>query len=502
MTASDPETTDPMASVPVRLVIGSVATLLLLAALDQTVVSTALPTIVSDLGGLEHLSWVVTSYILASTVAAPLYGKLGDLYGRKRMVYVSVGLFLLGSLLCGLAGSMGYLILARAVQGLGGGGLFVLALSVIGDVIPPNERGKVQGMFAAVFSLSSMIGPLIGGWFVEAFSWHWIFLVNLPLGLLAVIGFAVSFPAQGKRARHQIDWAGAATLSLTLASLTLLTALGGQSFAWSSIEAAALALTFLVSAVLFVRIEARATEPLLPLSLFRDNVFRNTSALGIVVGATMLGAVTFLPLYLQVARGVSPTVSGLMMAPMMIGIVSATTVAGRYMRGTGRYRLLTVWGMALIGVGGMILAQLAVTTPLWVFAGMLVFYGFAMGLIFPVLTTAVQNAVPRPVLGTATAAGVMFRQIGGSLAVALFGAILTARLATGRAVGVTITPEMGPQTINTLPPETRATIAELLVSGLTPIYWIVAGLGLIGVLFAVRLQDIPLANRMAPQATD
>ena len=495
-----PETENPAHNGSVRLVIASVATLLLLAALDQTVVSTALPTIVADLGGIEHLSWVVTAYILASTVAAPLYGKLGDLYGRRAMVFVSVGLFLLGSLLCGIADSMTFLIVARAVQGLGGGGLFVLALSVVGDVLSAAERGKVQGMFAAVFSVSSMIGPLISGWFVEQFSWHWIFLINVPLGILAVIGFAASFPAHVVTHKHRIDWAGAAMLSISLAALTLLTALGGRSFAWTSIEAYGLGATSALALLAFVAIERRVAEPILPLDLFRENVFRNTSALSMLTGAAMLGAVTFLPIYLQIARGVTPMISGLLLAPMTVGIIGATTVAGRYMRGTGRYRVLPLAGMAFVALGAALLAQIAADTSIWVFSGMIVVFGFGMGLCFPVLTTAVQNAVPRKILGTATASGVMFRQIGGSLAVAVFGAMMTARLSSGFG-GMPVSAELGPQAIAHMPPEARAMIAGHVVDAIAPIYWVVAGLAVLGVGFAVFLKEIPLGRHTRPAPT-
>ena len=473
----------------VGLVIGSVATLLLLASLDQTIVSTALPTIVADLGGLDHLAWVVTAYLLTSTVVAPLYGKLGDLYGRRTMVFVSVGLFLLGSLLCGLAGSMEALIAARAVQGLGGGGLFVLALSVVGDVIPPRERGKVQGMFAAVFSVSSLVGPLIGGWFVQVASWHWIFLINLPIGILAFAGFAIGFEGRRSENRPRIDWAGAALLSVALASLTLLTSLGGQSFGWLSATAITLGAATLGATVAFVWVESRALEPILPLGLFRSNIFVVTSILGVVTGASMLAAIIFLPLYLQLAQGYSPLVSGLLLAPMTVGIIAATTVAGSTMRRSGRYRRLVVAGMALLVPAATGFWLLSVTTPLALFLAILVVYGFALGLMFPVLTTAVQNAVPRAQLGTATAAGVMFRQIGGSLAVAIFGAMLAARL--GFAQG----PEAAPGALAALDAATRTAIAETIVHALAPIYGIVAILGALGVVIAMRLVEVPLQGQ-------
>jgi EmrB/QacA subfamily drug resistance transporter len=483
-----------------RLVIGSVAVLLLLAALDQTIVSTALPTIVADLGGLDHLSWVVTAYILASTIVAPLYGKLGDLYGRRRMVFLSVALFLLGSTLCGLAQSMNFLIGARAVQGLGGGGLFVLVLSVIGDVVPPRERGKIQGVFAAVFSLSAVLGPLLGGWFVDAFSWHWIFFINLPLGALAMAGFAAGFSATSTRETHKIDWAGAATLTLVLGSLTLVTSLGGRSFGWSSWQALGLIGLCGSSLLAFIAIERRAAEPILPPALFSENVFLYTSIIGFITGASLFGAVTFLPLYLQIAKGISPTVSGLMLVPMTMGIVLTSTLAGQYMGRTGRYRILPMLGTVLIFIGALLLTQVARDTSTLVFSGSIAVLGLGLGCIFPVVTTAVQNAVPREMLGTATAAGVMFRQVGGSLAVAVFGAMFAGRMAMELGgAAVDLGGEIGPQMMETLSPEVQATVAGAVITALHPIYWVVAGLAVLGFGAALMLREIPLANRVVPK---
>lgn len=483
-----------------RLVIGSVAVLLLLAALDQTIVSTALPTIVADLGGLDHLSWVVTAYILASTIAAPLYGKLGDLYGRRVMVFISVGLFLLGSTLCGMAQSMGFLIGARALQGLGGGGLFVLALSVIGDVIPPRERGKIQGVFAAVFSLSSVLGPLLGGWFVDAFSWHWIFYINLPLGALAVAGFAAGFAATGKRATHKVDWAGAAALTVVLGSLTLVCSLGGRSFGWGSVQSLGLIGLCIAGLIAFVAIERRAAEPILPLELFGQNVFLFTSIIGFITGAALFGAVTFLPLYLQIAKGISPTVSGLMLVPMTLGIVISSTGAGQFMGRTGRYRVLPMIGMTLVLLAALLLTQLERDTSTLVFSGTIALLGLGLGNIFPVVTTAVQNAVPRAQLGTATAAGVMFRQVGGSLAVAVFGAMFAARMAG--ALGeqaAELGGEIGPQIIASLTPDQQTAVAGAVITALHPIYWVVAAMALIGLGVAQLLREVPLASRVVPQ---
>lgn len=485
----------------IRLVIASIGLLLLLASLDQTIVSTALPTIVADLGGLEHLSWVVTAYILSSTLVAPLYGKLGDLYGRRLMVFISVGLFLFGSALCGLAQSMGFLIFARALQGLGGGGLFVLALSVIGDVIPPQERGKIQGVFAAVFSASSVIGPLAGGWFVEVASWHWIFYINLPLGLIAIAGFAASFAANPERQKHRIDWAGAAALSVALGALTLVTSLGGTTLAWDAPLTLVLIALVPVATVAFLWIETRASEPVLPLDLFRINVFTVSGIIGFVTGAAMLGGLTFVPIYLQIAKGYTPTASGLMMIPMTLGILTSSTFAGRFMGRTGRYRRLPMAGTLLIAAGAAGLGMLSVSTPPALFCAVILVFGLGMGCIFPVVTTAVQNAVPRQQLGTATAAGVMFRQIGGSLAVAVFGAIFTARLAAGLGGNLRAAAggEIGPQTLAALPAEIRAQVAGVAVHAITPIYWIIVVLALIGFGFALILREVQLTNRMVPR---
>lgn len=491
----------PTSSGSIRLVIASIGLLLLLASLDQTIVSTALPTIVSDLGGLEHLSWVVTAYILSSTVVAPLYGKLGDLYGRRAMVFIAVGLFMAGSALCGFAGSMNFLIVARALQGLGGGGLFVLALSVVGDVIPAKDRGKVQGMFAAVFSISSVIGPLMGGWFVQAFSWHWIFFINIPLGLIAVAGFAASFAANPKRVSHKIDWTGAALLTVALGALTLVCALGGATLAWDGPLTLALIALVPVSAAAFLWVEARAAEPVLPLDLFKGNVFIVTSIIGFVTGAAMFGALTFLPMYLQISKGQTPTNSGLLLIPMTIGILSTSTVAGISMGRTGRYKRLPILGTSLMAAGAFLFTFLSVESSIAYFCAALFVFGLGMGCIFPVVTTAVQNAVPRQQMGTATAAGVMFRQIGGSLAVALFGAMFAARLAAGLGTGAEALGggRIGPQTLTTLPPEVQAKIGEVIAQAVTPIFWIIVGLALFGLVFSLFLKEVPLVNRMVPK---
>lgn len=494
----------PQRAKSVPLVIVSIAFLLLLASLDQTIVSTALPTIVADLGGLDHLSWVVTSYILASTISAPMYGKLGDLYGRRNIVVVSVSIFLLGSALCGLANSMWFLIASRALQGLGGGGLFVLALSVIGDVIPPRERGKLQAMFAVVFSLSSVTGPLIGGWFVDAFSWHWIFYINIPIGLASVIAFTLSFAPTGQRKQRQIDVWGALSLIIGLGGLTLLTSLGGRSFAWGSLESWVLGGLAIGGLVAFLWCETWAPEPILPLDLFRRNTFVVTSILGFITGACMFGAVTFLPMYLQVSKAISPTLSGLALVPLTAGILTSSTAAGRYMGRSGRYWILPLIGMGMLALGMLSLTRLAPDTNMWLFCIQIGIVGFGMGFIFPVVTTAVQNSVPHEQMGTATASGVLFRQVGGSLGVAVFGAIFAARVASdfaslgleldGSSEGIAISPAM----VADLPTELHGPLAALIAEATHPIYWIAAILGALGFITALFLKEERLKERGDP----
>ncbi|MCB1518316.1 MAG: MFS transporter [Hyphomicrobiaceae bacterium] len=490
----------------VGVVIASIAVLLLLASLDQTIVSTALPTIVADLGGVDHLSWVVTSYLLTSTIVAPIYGKLGDLYGRRIVVIVAIFLFLLGSALAGLATNMAFLIGARALQGLGGGGLFVLALSIIGDVIQPKDRGKVQGVFAGVFSLSSIAGPLLGGWFVDNLSWHWIFYVNLPLGIAAMVGFLVAFKAHPAHHDHRIDYAGAVTLMVSLASVVLFTSLGGNTFAWDS----PVILTMIASAVLFggafIFIERGASEPVLPLSLFKMNVFSVTSMIGFIAGVAMFGAVTFLPLYLQISKGVSPTVSGLMLLPLMAGIMLSSTISGQFMTRTGKYKILPNVGTLILATGLFSLSTLQPDTNDWVIWGFMVLVGLGMGTIFPVVTTAVQNAVPRQIMGAATAAGIMFRQIGGSLGVALFGAMFSANLREQFAgipgASGDMAAHINGAMLASLPPQVHELVTNGVVTALHPIFQLAGACALAGFVVSLFLEEIELKNRKLPKEAE
>lgn len=496
---SDSRAEAPVAPTSVGVVIASVAVLLLLASLDQTIVATALPTIVADLGGVEHLSWVVTAYLLSSTVVAPIYGKLGDLYGRRVVVISAIALFLFGSALSGFAQSMVFLIIARTIQGLGGGGLFVLALSIIGDVIPPRDRGKIQGVFAGVFSLSSVAGPLLGGWFVDNLSWHWIFFINLPLGVVALFGFALAFKAHPRTVRHDIDYAGAALLMISLSALVLFTSLGGRTLAWTAPEILVLVAVAAIGLLGFLFVEARAREAILPLGLFRLNVFTVLSLVGFVMGVAMMGTVTFVPLYLQVARGVSPTASGLQMLPMILGILTSSMVSGQLITRTGHYRWIPVGGMAVLVVGLVLLSTLAVDTAYPAIWAIFLVTGLGLGSIMPVVTTAIQNAAPREMLGAATASGILFRQVGGSLGVALFGALFASGLTSGLSGfqgGGDLLAEISPQMLDTLPPALHAAAAGAVVDALRPVFLVGAVVALCGLVVALFLKEVPLKGRL------
>ncbi len=484
----------------IRAVFGALFLALWLAALDQTVVSTALPTMAGDLGGLGYLSWVVTAYLLTSTVAGPLYGKFGDLYGRKIMLQVAIAVFLVGSALCGIAQNMLQLILFRALEGIGGGGLIVVTIAVIGDLIPPRERGRYQGFFGAVFGVATIVGPLVGGFLVDHLSWRWIFYINLPVGVLALVVIALVLPSPATRRRHEIDYAGAVLLTTALSAIILFTGLGGTVFPWTSPVVLGLIAVSAGATAAFVAVETRAREPILPLALFADRNFAVASAVGLIVGLSLFGAVTFLPIYLQVVKGVSPTASGLVMTPMMLGMLVTSVLSGRLISRFGRYKLFPILGTATMTFGLGALALLSETSDVWQTSIDALWLGLGMGMVMQVLIIAVQNSVDYKHLGVATSGTMLFRSLGGALGVALFGAIFANRLHDQLAgPGMEFLSKVLPSAVRGLPPTMHEDYVIAVMASLRPVFLVAAAISALGFALTWFLRELPLREGTAAE---
>ncbi len=412
----------------IMTVITALMMAMFLAALDQTIVSTALPKISVDLQSLDKLSWVVTAYLLASAVATPIYGKLGDMYGRKKVFITSIVIFLLGSILCGMSQNIGQLITFRAIQGLGGGGLMVLVMAIIADVVPPRQRGKYQGYLGAVFGLSSVLGPLLGGFFTEHLSWHWIFYINVPIGLVALYMVSTRLNLPVKKNPHTIDYLGAVFLSLMSVSLLLISVWGGLDYAWGSPEIIGLIIASLLLAGMFLWREKHAPEPIIPLSLFKNSVFRTSVILSMLSGIAMFASILYIPQYQQIVRGDSPTESGLLMLPLVAGILGASIFSGKMITKTGKYKIYAIIGSLMLTLGLWLYSHIGLDTSYVSMSFWMFVIGAGLGMFMQIPVLAVQNSIAHKDVGSATSTVTYFRSIGGSLGGAIFGTILVARL--------------------------------------------------------------------------
>ncbi|MGO4690254.1 MDR family MFS transporter [Glaciibacter sp. 2TAF33] len=496
-------TADPATKRHILLVFAGLMVTMLLASLDQTIFSTALPTIVGELNGVDHMLWVTTAYILASTIMLPVYGKLGDLIGRKGLFIGAIALFIVGSVVGGLAQDMTWLIIGRAIQGLGGGGLMILSQAIIADVIPARERGKYMGIMGGVFALSSVAGPLLGGWFTEGIGWRWAFWMNIPLGILAIVS-AVAFLRLPKHAnaKPRLDVAGMGLLAVASTCLVLVTTWGGTTYDWDSLTIMALIIGTVVAGVAFVMVERRAPEPIMPLHLFKDRNFNLTTTAGLITGIAMFGALAYLPTYLQMVTGANATEAGFLMIPMMAALLVSSIGSGALVSKTGRYKWLPIVGTIVVAIALVLLSTMTPDLAIWVLCSYLAVMGLGLGMSMQILILIVQNSFPVSQVGTATASNNYFRQIGASLGSAIVGSLFVARLTELMAQRMPNTGGSASAGLNSLTPavvkELPASVRDIIIGGyndaLTPVFLYMVPLVVVAVVLLCFVKEVPLAT--------
>ncbi|WP_290472761.1 MDR family MFS transporter [Leifsonia sp. 71-9] len=480
---------------------------MLLSSLDQTIVSTAMPTIVGDLGGVEHQVWITTAYILATTIVMPVYGKLGDVLGRRWLFIIAIAIFTAASIGCAFAGDFWTFVVFRAMQGLGGGGLMILSQAIIADIVPANERGKYLGPLGAIFGLSAVAGPLLGGFFVDHLTWQWAFYINIPVGIAALVIalFALTLPS--KRATNPIDILGILFLSIATTCLIFFTDFGGdKDHGWGSFATWAWGIGMLLAAVAFVIAEARAKDPIIPLSLFKNPIFINATAIGLALGIGMFAAIGFVPTFLQMSSGTSAAASGLLMIPMMVGLIGTSIVSGMAITKTGKYKLYPILGTIITGIAMVCMTTLAASTPIWLICVYLFIFGAGLGLIMQVVVLVVQNAVPAAQIGTATSTNNYFREVGAALGTAVFGTLFTTRLSENLkdvftqagaspadAAGATAT--LSPEALNKLPEAVHTGVVNAYADALAPVFWYLVPFIAVALLLALFLKQIPLSDQ-------
>jgi EmrB/QacA subfamily drug resistance transporter len=488
------------------LIFGALIAGMFLSSLDQTIVGTAMPTIVGNLGGVEHQTWITSAYLLSTTIVMPVYGKFGDVLGRRRLFLLAIAIFTSASIACAVASDFWTFVLARAAQGLGGGGLMILSQAIIADIVPASQRGKYLGPLGAVFGLAAVGGPLLGGFFVDHLTWRWAFYINIPVGVIAFIVALLTLSLPNKKASKPIDAAGVVALSVATTCLILFADLGGDhQYGWRAVQTWLLAGGILVATAAFALIESRAADPVIPLHLFRNRTFVNATAIGLVMGVGMFAALGFIPTFLQMSSGISAAASGLLLLPMVTGLIATSVISGRAITRTGRYRVFPIMGTVLVATAMLAMTTLNSGTPLWLICTYLFLLGSGLGLMMQVVVLVAQNSVSADMVGTATSTNNYFREVGAALGTAVFGTLFTSRLTDGltgafTAAGASAedalraTATLDPAALQQLPPAVREAVVTAYADALAPVFWYLLPFTAVALILALLLRQVPLAD--------